>query len=121
MRSNVYHEQQFISENYSKFACLLEVIGEIEKFCFYFLQKEKLLKDQAQAELKSDKKLPTGALVKLHGLKDGLSLSALKKKLTEEFEWNVGFVDYTAGEPNAYVRLQEENSAKDVCFRHTSE
>lgn len=81
--------------------------------------KEKLLKDQAHAELKSDQKLPTGALIQLHGLKDGLSFAALKKKLTEDFKWNVGFVDYSAGEPNAYVRLQEENSAKDALGKLT--
>lgn len=93
------------------------MIYEIHKFCWCFLQKEKLLKDQAQSELKNDGKLPTGALIKLDGLEEGLSLSALKKKLSEELKWNVGFVDYTAGEPNAYVRLQEENSAKDVRIR----
>lgn len=82
-------------------------------------EKEKLLKDQAQSELKNDGKLPTGALIKLDGLEEGLSLSALKKKLSEELKWNVGFVDYTAGEPNAYVRLQEENSAKDSLSKLT--
>lgn len=62
---------------------------------------------------KEMKKLPTGALLALTGLVPKITINDLRK-IGTQYNWDIAFIDYTVGEPNAYIRLQEANSAKDV-------
>ena len=79
---------------------------------FSILQKNQLLKEQHEGLVK-DIKLPRGALIALSGIKEETGLNDLKTKVIN-LGWDVDFVDYTFGSTTAYIRLQTENSAKEV-------
>ena len=83
--------------------------------CINFYQKNRLLRDQQEDLMKDMRKLPKGALIALSGLKSEINLNELKNAAIK-LGWEVDFVDYTAGEPTAYIRLQTADSAKDVSY-----
>lgn len=63
------------------------------------------------------KKLPTGALIHLQGLTKAITLLDIKNKVTQSFNWDVAFIDYTIGKPEACIRLREQDSAKEVILQ----
>lgn len=54
-----------------------------------------------------------GAVLVLKGLKEGTKWGTIKDKMVE-LGGDVAFVDYAPGDPEAFVRLKEAGTAKDV-------
>lgn len=81
-----------------------------------YLQKDELLKEQQELRKKEMKKLPTGALILVTGLTNTINRNELKDT-AKGLGWDVAFVDYNIGDPTAYIRLQAQDSAKQVILR----
>lgn len=81
--------------------------------CVYS-QKAQQLKDEIKAKNGTVEKLPTGALIKLTGLNGKIDTYKLKEKLIEDCAWSVAFIQHENESPDAYVRLQTKDSAKEV-------
>jgi len=68
-------------------------------------------KEKAKESAETSIKLPTGAVVRFEGTTDEISREDIRQKM-DEYEVDVGFIDYNKGDENGHVRLNEEGTAK---------
>lgn len=75
-------------------------------------------KKEKNAKLEPEIELPKGAVLFITEIKPDTTRDAIKEKIVS-LEANVAFVEYTNGEAQAYVRLANENGAKDLVAKLT--
>lgn len=75
-------------------------------------------KKEKNAKLEPEIELPKGAVLLITDVKPDTTRDAIKQKIVS-LEGNVAFVEYTNGEEKAYVRLANENGAKDLLAKLT--
>ncbi|CAG0900831.1 unnamed protein product [Darwinula stevensoni] len=68
---------------------------------------------EGEPEAEERKGFPKGTVLQLKGIVSGTSWKDIKAEL-EKFEADIAFIKYSKGDSEAYVRLQEENSASEI-------